>query len=99
MKSTSKVGCAGAVLVHPILFLLGFTKGVVFGYPQPQVMSATSPYGSVETGLAGGVNALEDILIHYVMTLGIAFVIVSLAGAVLAYLLMWFVSRIKSSRT
>ena len=98
VKNTPKVGCAGALLVHPVLFFLGFAKGVVFGHPQPRVMSPTSAYGNVEAGLAGGVNVLEDIVIHYVMTLGIAFVFVSLAGAVLAYSLTCVVSRFKSSR-
>lgn len=93
MKNATKTGCIGAVLVHPILFLLGFAKGVLFGHPEPQVMSATSGYGSFENGLAGGVNAVEDIAIHYIMTLGIAVIIVSLAGAGLAFLMSWIFSR------
>ncbi len=97
MKIASKVGCAGGVLVHPLLLLLAFAKGAVFGHPQPQVMSATSGYGAVEHGLAGGMNAVEDIFIHYVMTLGIAPVLVSLAGAGLAFFLAGVFSRTKST--
>jgi hypothetical protein len=92
MKSAAGIGCAGAVLIHPVLLLLGFAKGALFGHPQPQVMSPTSAHGSVESGFAGGVNAVEDILVHYVMTLGIALVIVSLAGTGLALFLMRILS-------
>jgi hypothetical protein len=98
MKNASKLGCAGGVLVHPLLFLLAFAKGVVFGHPQPQVMSATSGYGAVEDGLAGGMNAVEDLLIHYFMTVGIAPILVSLAGAGLAFLVTWVFSRTKSAQ-
>lgn len=99
MKNGTSIGCAGAILVHPVLFLLGFAKGVIFGHPQIQVMSATGGYGSVEYGLAGGFNAMEEILIGYVMTLGIALIIVSLAGVGMAYLLSWVVSRLKVPRS
>ena len=98
MKAAAGVGCAGAVLIHPVLLLVGFAKGALFGHPQPQVMSATSAYGPVESGFAGGFNAVEDIFVHYVMTLGVALVIVSLAGTALALLLMRIASNWRSSR-
>ena len=96
MKSGSKAGCAGAVWIHPLLFLVGFAKGAIFGHPEPQVMSATSGYGAVEHGLAGAMNAGQDILVHYVMTLGILAILVSVAGAGLAFSLKWMISVAKS---
>ena len=97
MKKPSRIGCAGAVIVHPILFILGFAKGTLFGHPQPQPMSGTGGYGSVEHGMAGGINALADIFVHYVMTLGIAAIIISLGGAAVAYALVSITSRFSSA--
>ena len=98
MQSKLGVGCAGAVLIHPLLFLLGFGKGALLGHSQPQPMSPTTAYGSFEYGLAGGGNAVEDILIHYVMTLGLALLFVSFFGMGLAFLLARIVTNLKSPR-
>ncbi len=88
MKSIEKPGCVGAVLVHPLLFVLAFLKGAIFGHAQPIVMGAASGHGDVKTGAAGGMNAVEEVFIGYVMTLGIAPIIVSVIGVGLGYLVL-----------
>ena len=97
MNKPSRIGCVGAVIVHPVLILVGFIWGTLFGYPEPQPMSGTSAYGSVDYGIAGGVNAVKDVFVHYVMTLGIAAIIVSIGGAAVAYVLVSITSRISST--
>ena len=49
MAVKAAAGCLSAVLIHPLMFLLAFLFGAVFGYREVHVMSATSPYGSMES--------------------------------------------------
>lgn len=94
MASRTTAGCLSAVLIHPLLFLLAFLFGVVFGYREVLVMSATSPYGSWENGLEGGGNAVTELLVIYVFTIGIVPLIISgVAAAVGTVLIGWLGKR------
>jgi hypothetical protein len=65
----------GAVLAHPALFLVAFTLGATLGSPP-----AMGPPGT-ESGMAGGYNAIEVVVVGYIMTFGIGPLLVSALGA------------------
>jgi hypothetical protein len=76
-------GCLGAVLgallVHPLLILIVFVLGTVYGCSGSIMSSGPGP--PPEYGLKGGGNAVLMLYFWYLMTLGILPVIVSLGGA------------------
>jgi hypothetical protein len=66
----------GAVLVHPVLFLYAFLTGMVFGARDSWGGNAPTFYG-----WQGGLEGMKNALGGYLMTLGIAPLILSVVGA------------------
>lgn len=81
-RSRGRQALLGAVLVHPLLFLLAFASGTIAGASKFTVFHPTAP--PTEYGLQGGLNALGYVVVAYFWSFGIVPLIVSGAGAVLA---------------
>lgn len=77
-------GCLGAMLIHPLLFVLAFLKGFMIGSAQVKVMSATGGSGPTEFLLEGGLNAMGNLAVGYLFVGFIIIPIASLIGSVIA---------------
>ena len=93
MNKATGVGCAGAVLIHPVLAVLLMVCGAIFGSSGPNFGATGSDGGSTAYGLAGAFNAMELLLVLYVFTFGIAPIVVTIVGFVLSWLVMEGLSR------
>ena len=71
----------GALLVHPVVFLVAFAYGTLFGVPPVARASAGAPTTS---GLEGGGETANFLGIWYVISLGILPVVASGIGAAVA---------------
>jgi len=67
----------GAVLVHPILFLVAFLWGYQLGSKDPWATPGTLP----TFGWEGGKLGLNGVIYGYLITFGVAPLIVTVVGA------------------
>jgi hypothetical protein len=72
----------GAVIVHPVLFLLTFAWGACFGAEQFIFHND----GTFSYGQQGGQNAMTTVGCYYLLTFGMLPLVVSATGAGLAVL-------------
>ncbi len=76
----------GALLVHPIAFVLAYVKGFVLGAGGGQVpMAATRTFGTVRYGLSGGEAGVGELLVLYVFSVGIVPLVLSVIGGAAGY--------------
>ena len=68
----------GAILVHPVLFLAAFLSGVVFGAKDSWNADRAPTFG-----WQGGLDGMTNMLLLYLITMGLAPLVVSMAGAIL----------------
>lgn len=86
--SGCRTALLGAVLAHPLLLALVFVGGAVVGSAAPA--SGPSP---TKYGFDGGKIAVIYLVLVYIMTAGIAAVVVSAVGAALAVGVGYFCNR------
>ena len=84
-------GCLGALLIYPLLYVFALLFGIVFGFREPRPMSPTVSHGPMERGIEGGFNSMVELLLVYVFTVGIAPLIILLAGVGIGVVLSRFV--------
>jgi hypothetical protein len=84
---SSRAGCVaaflGAILANPLLFLLAYLWGAVFG-ARGFNSGGSASSAVVKTGAEGGLVAVEMLGLGYIMTGGIIAVVVSFVGAIIA---------------
>jgi hypothetical protein len=85
--SSRMVAVLGAILIHPLLFLLLFCAGAWHGAAPISLMGDAGGRSPVKYGLEGGTNAMEGVFIFYMFPyLCILPLIISAVGALLARL-------------
>lgn len=80
-------GCLGALLIHPLLFAFAFVKGFTLGSGREMVMSATGGSGPTKYLIEGGLTAMGNLAIVYLMAGFIVIPLASLVGAFFGVLL------------
>ena len=65
----------GAILIHPLLFLAMFIKGALFG-----AGPVWGPDGANGPGVAAGFSSIGQVMMWYILTLGLLPVVVSCVG-------------------
>jgi hypothetical protein len=84
--SGRRVAVLGAILIHPLLFLLLFCAGAFHGAAPLNLMSDAGGHGTVKYGLEGGTNMLEVLGFYMFPFPCILPLIISAFGAFLALL-------------
>ena|ERR1017187_5431256 len=74
-----RAALVGAVLVHPIWFLVCFLYGYQFGAKDPW----STPWMGLKFGWEGGCQGASNLVYGYLITFGVAPLIASVAGAAL----------------
>jgi hypothetical protein len=84
---STHAGCVaaivGAILANPLLFLLAYLQGVIFG-AQGFNNGGSASFPGVKTGAEGGLVAVQMLALAHIITVGILAVVVSLVGAIVA---------------
>ena len=82
LRSLNRVAFASAWLIHPVLFIVSFFVGFIFGW---RGVSFGGSAGSRQFLIGGGLNACAELLLLYLFTLGILPLAISLLSARVAY--------------
>ena len=75
-SSATAAAFLGAIFIHPVAFALAWVKGLVLG---SQTLMAPTP--NIQHGIEGAFGGIAELLFLYVVTFGVAPLLISLVGA------------------